>query len=233
MAKRKYIPTAPIGKCKGCGTEFSQVISRGKARAYCDPSCKPCPPPITKICDAEGCGFLARSNRALYCEMHYMRMRRSGTLTTTVDVTHYIQCQHCGKPTNGKKACSERCYARISRGSEVYRSCVTCGVMFMPWHNRVACSAECDRIRKQDMYDSRRCVSSMNPEGRSIRYKVFKRDNWVCGICKQPVNRLAKWPDLDYPTLDHIRPVSKGGLHTMANLQCAHFSCNARKHAKY
>jgi 5-methylcytosine-specific restriction endonuclease McrA len=187
---------------------------------------------INKLCDSEGCLNLARSNGAAYCETHYYRLRRTGSLDVSRPPVYYLSCQHCGKPSNGNKNCSIRCATRASRGSAVSRPCVSCGIDFQPVQNKLTCSSECDRIRKQSGWDERRCLASSTIEGRSIRYEVFRRDNWTCKICNEPVNRNSKWPDHDYPTLDHIHPFSKGGRHTMDNLQCAHFICNTRKHAK-
>ena len=36
----------------------------------------------------------------------------------------------------------------------------------------------------------------------------------------------------DYPTIDHIKPISKGGTHTWDNVQLAHFHCNSIKSDK-
>lgn len=188
---------------------------------------------ITKACLADGCQSYARSNAADYCEKHYYRIRRTGRIDVANPAVHYLECQHCGKPSNGNKTCSIRCSTRLSRGSAPFRTCVSCGTEFIPFNNRAACSDECDRIRRQSAWDERRCLASSTLNGQSIRYSVFVRDNWTCQLCGIAVNRNAKWPAPDYPTLDHIKPFSKGGNHTMDNLQCAHSLCNAKKNAKY
>jgi len=235
MAERKYIPIAPVGKCKGCGSLFQQVLSRGKARKYCRPECKPVNPPSTKPCDVLGCWKLARSNGAPYCESHYGRIRRTGELGPSEPIVSFLHCLYCGKDAGGKKFCDQRCGTRHRRGVPVFKACICCGHMFEPLNKGIdkkCCSDECERIRKQDISDSRRCVSSMTKDGRSIRYLVFARDNWTCKICNEPVNRKARWPEPDYPTIDHIHPVSRGGSHELDNLQCAHATCNLKKHAK-
>lgn len=62
---------------------------------------------------------------------------------------------------------------------------------------------------------------------------LISRDNGICQICGKPVNsndiengRIGG----NYPSLDHIIPLSKGGTHTWGNVQLAHLSCNAKKH---
>lgn len=61
---------------------------------------------------------------------------------------------------------------------------------------------------------------------------VFERDGWVCGICGGDVDRDLVWPDHMSASLDHIVPVSKGGTHTLDNVQCSHFICNSLKQAE-
>jgi 5-methylcytosine-specific restriction endonuclease McrA len=56
------------------------------------------------------------------------------------------------------------------------------------------------------------------------RFKVYERDEGICGICKSYV-------DKERFTIDHIFPLSKGGLHTYSNVQIAHSLCNSRKGA--
>lgn len=59
--------------------------------------------------------------------------------------------------------------------------------------------------------------------------RVFARDRLICQICLAPCDPAAKFPDPASPTIDHKIPISKGGEHTIENLQCAHWACNAKK----
>ena len=43
-----------------------------------------------KACDVDGCGRVARSPKAAYCEAHYYRLRRNGTLTLKPPKAEYI-----------------------------------------------------------------------------------------------------------------------------------------------
>jgi 5-methylcytosine-specific restriction endonuclease McrA len=58
---------------------------------------------------------------------------------------------------------------------------------------------------------------------------IFERDQWICQLCHNPMNPAAAWPDQWSATLDHVKPVAKGGVHTAENLQAAHWVCNIRK----
>jgi len=52
--------------------------------------------------------------------------------------------------------------------------------------------------------------------------RLYEDRRGICGICRMPVPK-------DVFTVDHIRPISRGGVHRAWNLQLAHQSCNTRK----
>lgn len=76
------------------------------------------------------------------------------------------------------------------------------------------------RIRRGDA-----TVESFDPR------EVYDRDGWACGLCGEPVNPEAKYPDPMCPSLDHVIPLVAGGEHSRANTQLAHWYCNVRKGA--
>ena len=57
------------------------------------------------------------------------------------------------------------------------------------------------------------------------RQVVFSRDAGTCGICQQGVAPEG-WH------LDHVIPLSKGGLHSYDNVQVSHPVCNQSKGAR-
>lgn len=66
--------------------------------------------------------------------------------------------------------------------------------------------------------------------------KLYARDNGICAICGEKTNykdfRLENkqfYAGKNYPSIDHIKPLSKGGLHSWDNVQLAHMICNAIK----
>lgn len=58
---------------------------------------------------------------------------------------------------------------------------------------------------------------------------IYERDAWQCGICDLAVDPREQWPSPGAPSLDHITPISRGGLHVESNVQLAHLYCNAVK----
>lgn len=59
---------------------------------------------------------------------------------------------------------------------------------------------------------------------------VFAQVDYVCQICGKQTDKTKRGTiSWDAPELDHIMPLSKGGKHTLDNVQCACRRCN---HAK-
>lgn len=67
------------------------------------------------------------------------------------------------------------------------------------------------------------------------REELWRRQGGVCASCggAMPLQRFdlphaTLWKKYR-PTVDHIRPLSKGGQDEIGNLQLVHASCNLRK----
>ena len=75
-------------------------------------------------------------------------------------------------------------------------------------------------------------------------FDLFQRDKGICWLCGEKCNYqdkelkvsengrkyMATGPD--YPSIDHIIPLSKGGLHIWENVKLAHKKCNIKKSNK-
>lgn len=66
--------------------------------------------------------------------------------------------------------------------------------------------------------------------------KVFDRDKGICYLCGGVCNKKdiryenGAWIVGDrYPSIDHVKPLSKGGEHSWKNVRLAHYSCNIKK----
>lgn len=59
-----------------------------------------------------------------------------------------------------------------------------------------------------------------------------KRDGWTCHLCRAAVPPGAAYPDPESGSIDHIVPVSDGGLHTLENVALAHLRCNVQRGRK-
>lgn len=119
-------------------------------------------------------------------------------------------CKNCGKEYcigitgyNSNKYCSEKCMKR--------------------WAMRIKNDRRLKRMK------TRRHDTDITLE------KLFGKDAGVCYLC----GKLCDWAAVDcngnaqdnYPSIDHVIPLSRGGLHTWANVRLAHRGCNTAKGA--
>lgn len=68
--------------------------------------------------------------------------------------------------------------------------------------------------------------------------QLAERDGADCALCRKPVDMTIAGRDthpdgLMMPSVDHITPLSWGGLNVPENLQLAHLRCNIRKNDHY
>lgn len=59
--------------------------------------------------------------------------------------------------------------------------------------------------------------------------EIFERDGWICQLCGGPVDPAEGPRSSRSKSLDHIVPLTRGGLHTRVNSQLAHLGCNSAK----
>lgn len=120
-------------------------------------------------------------------------------------------CKNCGEDFcqmatgyNSTAYCSEKCQKR--------------------WYNRKARDKR-DKTLMSRLHDSDICIE-----------KLFERDHGVCYLC----GNICDWNDGEwkegtfiagdnYPSIDHVFPISKGGTHTWNNIKLACRRCNTRK----
>jgi len=133
--------------------------------------------------------------------------------------------------------CRNRDYEKAAVGR--VRSCVFCMAEFMPTKNtQIFCDRTCrsraDVARNREAYNSRNAARRALERGaRTVekfdRVDVFDRDGWICQLCLSPIDWRLTGRGRYAPALDHIVPLSKGGLHVLNNVQASHSGCNARK----
>ncbi len=59
--------------------------------------------------------------------------------------------------------------------------------------------------------------------------ELGERDNWRCHICLRKVARRTAACAARSPSVDHLVPISRGGLHVWQNVALAHLGCNMRR----
>lgn len=108
----------------------------------------------------------------------------------------------------------------ISKGGNSSRRC---DIIMDPDNLEALVSYLSDTIARKKSAAGQRALMT-----RKLREKIKARDNYTCKICG---NSIEKEPNL-LLEIDHVIPVSKGGLTTEDNLQTLCWRCNRSKGAK-
>ena len=124
----------------------------------------------------------------------------------------------------------------LTRFSRLHR-CPVCGTLT---DNKLYCSQKCSAKANESLKDARRRKRIKNGlVDKDINLeRLYKKHDGVCAIC----GGKCDWDDhqyrgryfivgKNYPSIDHIIPLSRGGVHSWENVQLAHFGCNSRKGA--
>lgn len=174
---------------------------------------------------------------------------------------HTIECVKCGARKlvysfDNIAGCTDCVKERMRERKEQsrYKECAVCGAVFKPIRSTAKyccerCSRKAKEARRIDKVRERRRTNKRLREARAtnngkVDYsitlsKLIERDNHICKLCGREVNESDYVYDgdtfiagNDYPSIDHIKPLSKGGLHQWNNVQLAHRLCNSIKHNK-
>lgn len=168
-------------------------------------------------------------------------------------------CDWCGKVYQPKKwdtrselhYCSNKCqWQSMRRHPDVI--CPICKKKFQASDDRKKyCSWDCMHKAQRKYASKAEAKTAEKAKRRAIikdaivdhditLKKLFERDKGICYICGQP----CSWRDCyrvksgamiccdQYPSIDHVTPLSKGGKHSWANVRLAHMHCNIAKCAK-
>ena len=118
--------------------------------------------------------------------------------------------------------------------------CIECGGIFKgtSLHQKL-CSAECRRVRrnKQLRISKDKRINDDNNIDKDISLETLhKRDKGICYICggkcdfkdyKKINGYFTAGPT--YPSIDHLIPIARGGMHAWDNVKLAHHHCNSMK----
>ena len=140
-------------------------------------------------------------------------------------------CKECGNNKNNKKT---HTYTYV---------CKECKRIFTSTSNNAIYCHECriDRKRIRDRTSKRLREAKAKKNGKiewniSLE-KLIQRDEGICKICGRQVDINDYYytdegyfiAGNNYPSIDHIIPLAKGGTHTWNNVQLAHRHCNSIK----
>lgn len=200
-------PPPPRGWCRSCETPLT-LPEKGHRPVYC----ADCHPDVQR--QPRRCDLCGQQHQG-----HGLRCDRCKHRTRYAPVTVPLNCAECGSAFERAgfrhattNYCSTLCRYKARRAQDKERA-------------RTPAGRDANRTKNH----RRRARLNGATSEPFAPAEVFDRDDWRCQLCGVRCLKAATYPHPRYPTLDHIVPLSKGGDHTRANVQCACLRCNTAK----
>lgn len=238
----------PEVNCYVCNTVFNPRQKNGK---YCSRKCSGNKPKYKVLTCIQCKGEIKRSSHgsrdAGLCCSRECGFKWQAFIRSEFSALRRIAENNKPKPIVDTYLLKEiQAIKRIARKAKDSRCCRHCGEIVYSKHVLVhpTCRKEYSKIKKEqyrqtDSYkQSKKAAKSKRralergarvAEAISLDF-ILERDKYRCYICgiKTPKKLRGTCED-NAPEVDHIIPLSKGGLHVEANLRCACRKCNGLK----
>lgn len=186
----------------------------------------------------------------------FLEYKRNNKVVIPKEINKKIskECLHCGAEyqtsCSTSKYCSSTCGYKYKQAEKAAKKklfnikCKECGKHFSTTNRqRVFCSNVCGNKYKSRISEVKRRKTIKN-NGKvdweiSIE-RLIKRDGSTCYLCGYKCDTkdyiVTEGGTIitgeDYPSIEHVIPVSKGGTHTWDNVKVAHRGCNNLKGVK-
>lgn len=174
----------------------------------------------------------------------------SGDYLSRTTTTNRVICQHCRALEIEEKKRQEEITKRRKREAYALKEikyeqrepllliCEECGEMFFSLNKVRYCSTTCQsREGRKAHWENRRALKRKALVDRDITLdKLIERENNVCYLCgglcdsnDYTIKGDTFIAGNNYPSIEHVVPLSKGGLHSWNNVRLAHRLCNIKK----
>jgi len=235
MCKRHYqrwyglktgrISSAPHEQnCTRCNAPIVSASTRKDRRKYCSIECKSATlaevySERTKatnrarreagayVCKWDGCGKILVSGGTKWCDAHRASVKALESPDSRSSVCGEF---NCSRPLRAKGMCNMH-YKRVLRSQGRLPSPV--------WDER----------RRSNHHARRAIVRGATNTGQVSIAALLERDGNDCPRCHEPINMNLAYPNRMSRSIDHTRPISKGGAHSMENCTLMHLGCNLSK----
>ena len=198
--------------CHWCGIALNQDNKRGNPKRYCS---------------RQHAGFYRQANKpkvskvkiiCVFCSKAYITNRKTS--------------RFCSSDCRSKQIAIETRAVRAANGSRVYSAeCERCSQIISEDKKRYGrFCRNCALVRQRERYRQShlRRQQVLNPLRISVEV-LIERDGVVCHLCGVDVDLALPRNSRFGATIDHVVPLSKGGLDVLDNLKLAHWICNIKK----
>lgn len=217
-----------MGNCLYCGAELTQKSHNNRTRKYCNINCYRravgCKEYVNAYC--LNCGKVFRETRErpnTFCSKSC-----SSIYHGKIKAIEKSENDQVNPDTYKRFIEATEKVKRLAEMMERERRCGYCGKWFEPVGTVKYCSDECARKADNIRRDHR--LTRNGPADYSITLpRLFDRDKGVCQLCGKHLDLSGDPNCEDYPSIDHVKPINKGGLHIWSNVQLACRKCNVLK----
>ena len=200
--------------CEYCGKELTEKSHHaGKVRRFCNNECfkasRGSVERRTTICQYCGKTFKETRDRPnLYCSKQCAARHRGMIYTSRRQAQDDHELELLEEYREALKRVEDLRY-RI----EHEKYCIECGKLFTARQmGQKCCSPECSR-RRENRGKDHRIYKNGAPDKSITLTKLYMRDGGICQICGRAIDFDRDPNDDRYPSIDHIIPISKGGIH--------------------
>lgn len=245
--KSHYIPVRYDKTCECCGTEYEAHNIRSR---FCEKKCADVfyrrqkgqdarlePKRLACVICGKQFDTLNATKKTCSDECSAELRRRRNNKKTRAKHTweeHLAIVRDRAKRTAEKRKIEKAWYNAIHT---VERECEICGTLFccLDTESKKTCSPECSKKLTYIKKD-KRIPKAQRKDNISLK-RLYKRDNGICYLCGEKCDWNSwniskngyKYPGKEYPTIDHVIPISRGGLDAWDNVRLAHWKCNLKK----
>lgn len=245
-------------KKKYCSKECSDEVRRRKNRERYRQDNPDWDREVSKVCEQCRCNYSVpkrTAHQARFCSDECRGLWYSREVRGNKPLEEHNLARRKRKILRQKRLEKEKAIKTIKRSvqsvikikeeeqriKELTRECVECSdVFYNPSPNVLTCSTECSCKRSRrisrEIYKGR--INKSNLVDKNINLtKLYKRDEGVCYLCDE----RCDWNDKvvtvkghtivgeKYPSIEHVVPLSKGGMHSWENVKLACMRCNTLK----
>lgn len=231
-------------RCEKCGREFERNSGVDFDHIKCKCMCAPEKPTKFKFIEWQGKQYTQTD----FCKLHKIgistfrsRIESGMSIEDAIKKKFSLTCKLCGKPFTADrpdvKYCSTTCRNRSAHGKGKYKEpytakCVVCGSEFEAVKdNAKTCSQHCrESLARIDRNRRYKNLKHLGKFDESVTLEnVYKKFNGICQNCGKHLTFEPSCLSNDYPSIDHIQPLSKGGTHEWKNIQLLCRRCNCVK----
>lgn len=206
--------------------------------------------------DCEWCGnelLNTKSPRRRFCNDICRARARVNRAETTG--TNLVTCQTCSKEfrtyRDNKTFCSEECRMNCKSNGRnkpnivkisLINNCDECGNEYeTSSKSQRFCSYKCKTKNRNKLNELQRRKYYIEGDNTISLSKLIDKENNLCYICGAECNSNDLVTDdkgtvicgNEYPSIEHVIPLSKGGKHEWNNVKLAHRVCNIKKSNNY